>query len=187
MWQIGPIVRGRNLSIGMPPAPTPVGRGWYFDFPHPGPSAGRVGYVTTPSGPLLGKTSIMLRYRIDAAPGVRIAPRQSPQSLAALSLYFQRRGDNWSGRGPFEHFRWYAIPTKRLPLTPGEHQVTLTLDPSNWKSVQSARGNQVPDAFREALRDTGRIGFVFGGTGGAGHGVYATGPARFILIDFRVI
>ena len=43
-----------------------------------------------------------------------------------------------------------------------------------------------PKGFRRALNETARIGFVFGSEGGRGHGVYATRPSRFTILDFRV-
>lgn len=187
IWEIGPILGGRNVSVGMPATLMPAGRGWYFDFPYPNAAAGHVHYVTTPTGSLVGKSKIVMRYRIDAPLGVRIVARHNPQTPAKLSLYFQRHGDDWSGRGPFEHYRWYATGPNRIPLTPGEHQVSLSLDGRNWKSVMSATGLDAPPQFREALQDAKLVGFVLGGAGGAGHGVYATGPARFTLISLQVI
>jgi len=185
-WEIGPILGGRNLSAGAPLAPITAGGGWYFDFPNPDPKSGHVHYLTTRTGALAGKSRIVIRFRIDAAPGVRIVPRSNPGSAATLTLYFQRRGDNWSGRGPFEHFRWYSTPANRLSLSAGEHQLSLPLDGRNWKSVMAAKGDEVPEQFRDALRNAERVGFVLGGGGSAGHGVYATGPARFTLIGFEV-
>ena len=186
-WEIGPTVRGRNMSVGMPSTPMPARGGWAFDFPHPRPSAGHVHYVTTRTGSLAGKSKIVMRYRIEAEPGVRLAPRGAPETTAKLALYFQRRGDDWSARGPYEHYRWYATHGNRIPLTPGEHEVSLTLDPRNWQSLASAKGSDVPAQFRAALANAERVGFVLGGGGSAGHGVYATGPARFELLSFRVL
>lgn len=187
MWEIGPTISGRNYSVGMPATPTPAERGWYFDFPYPSAAAGHVNYVTAPTGPLIGKSKIVMRYRIDAAPGVRIVARHNPQRTATLTPYFQRRDDNWSGRGPFEHYRWYTRDAYRIPLVPGEHQVAVPLDAGNWKSVMSDTGVTAPIQFRDALHNAGRVGFVLGGAGGAGHGVYSTGPARFTLISFEVL
>ncbi len=183
-WEIGPFIRGRDYSVGMPPAPTATAHGWFFDFPG---EEGDVHYVTTTTGSLAGKSRIVLRYRIDAAPGVAFVARGNPNAVATLSLYFQRAGDNWSGRRQFEHFRWYALESAgRVPLSPGEHEASLPLDPRSWKSVMSSTGADVPEAFRDALANASRVGFVLGGSGGAGHGVYATGPARFTLLSFRV-
>jgi hypothetical protein len=187
-WEIGPVIRGRNHSVGMPPAPAPAARGgWSFDFPYPNERAGHVHYLTTRTGSLLGRSRIVMRYRIDAAPGAVLTPRESPGSPATLTLYFQRRGDNWSGRRHYEHYRWYASHPNRVPLSAGEHEVSLTLEARNWKSLGAATGDRTQAEFRDALAEADRVGFVLGGGGSAGHGVYATGPARFTLISFRII
>ena len=89
------------------------------------------------SGSLLGKRRIVMRYRIAAAPGVGFIPHEHPAAIATLALYFQRRGDNWTAKRQFEHYRWYAVHAQRVPLTPGEHEVSLSLDGTNWKSLGS--------------------------------------------------
>ena len=113
-WMIGPVIRGRNHSVGMPLHPSPdPGGGWHIDLPR-GP--GSVHYVTFRHGSLAGKRRIVMRYRVEAAPGVRIAPSTSPQSPSILTLYFQRGGDNWSARGRFETYRWYATFASHMPI-----------------------------------------------------------------------
>jgi len=166
----------------------PAGRGWFFDFPYPGAAAtGHVHALTKASGSLLGKSRIVMRYRIDAPRGVRIVPREHPDAPATLSLFFQRAGDSWSGKRQYEHFRWYATHANRITLRPGEHEVSLPLSGSNWKSLSAATGDQVPAQFHDALANAERVGFVLGGGLSAGHGVYATGPARFTLLSFRIV
>lgn len=185
-WEIGPIVRARNLSVGMPRQPSPARRGWSFDFPYPSVGAGHVHYLTFVHGPLTGRRRIEMRYRIDAAPGVRFVPRESPDQPAVLSLYFQRAGDTWSGRGRYETYRWYAPERTIVPLTPGEHVVSVPLDEA-WISVAGRTAAADRAAWREALDETGRVGFVLGWPLGRGHGVYATGPARMTVLSFRII
>src|SRR5687767_1791399 len=71
-WVIGPIIRGQSRSRGMPLHPSPgPGRGWHIDFPQ---APGSVHYVTFRHGSLAGKSRIVMRYRVEAAPGVRIVP-----------------------------------------------------------------------------------------------------------------
>ena len=83
-WEIGPIIRGRNYSEGMPPHPAQRDDGgWHIDLPRP---PGSVHYVTFRHGPLAGKRRIVMRYRIEAAPGVRIAPPSAPDSYGILTL-----------------------------------------------------------------------------------------------------
>src|SRR4051812_31388127 len=94
-WEIGPIIRGRNYSQGVPLHPSQRANGaWSIDLP---PAPGSIHYVTFPYGTLSGKHRIVMRYRIEAAPGVRILPATAPQLPSIITLYFQRAGDNWTG------------------------------------------------------------------------------------------
>ena len=182
-WVIGPVIRGRNHSVDMPLHPSP-GRGgtWHIDLPQ---APGSVHYVTFPHGSLAGKRRIVMRYRVEADPGVRIVPTTSPQSPSIITLYFQRGGDNWSARGRFETYRWYATFASQSPIVPGEHEMVAPLD-GNWTAVMTSSARTEPAAFREALAHADQVGFVLGGGDGYGHGVHATGGARLIVTDFRV-
>ncbi len=189
-WEIGPVIRGKNYSLGMPLHPLP-GRGlsWFFDFPLAPDRQGRGGhvhYVTFDPGSLAGKTKISVRYRIDAAPGVRFVPQEFPDRTAAITLYLQRRGDNWTAKGPYDFYRWYAPATSMQTIEPGVHEITMRLDDPHWGSVMGGQSGANVRAFHEALEQTSRIGLVFGSKGGRGHGVYATGPARFTMLSFHI-
>ncbi|WP_332811231.1 hypothetical protein [Sphingomonas sp.] len=181
-WVIGPLVRGRNYSVGMPLHPTAGRNGtWQIDLPrHPG----SVHYVTFPHGSLQGKTRIVMRYRLEAAPGVRVHASTAPGSPGIITPYFQRYGDNWTARGRFEAFRWYGTFATQ-EITPGEHMIVAPLN-ANWTAVERSSAQGSPAAFREALADADQVGFVLGGGDGAGHGVYATGPARLVVTQFSV-
>ena len=185
-WEIGPIIRSRNHSVGMPLQPTPSRQGWFFDFPYPSVGAGHVHYVTFNHGPLTGRTRIVMRYRVDAEPGVRFVAREAPGRPATISVVFQRRGDNWSGRGRYETYRWYAPSASVMQLTPGEHVMTVSLD-DVWWSVQGTASTADPMGFHDAIDAADRVGIVFGTTEARGHGVYATGPARLTVLSFQVI
>ena len=185
-WEIGPIDRHGNTSVGMPAQPTQGRRGWFFDFPNATVEAGHVHYVTFAPGSLAGKRRIVMRYRIEAARGVRFVPRQQPQEPATISLYFQRRGDNWSGRGRYGGYRWYAPVESIRRIALGEHEMVVDLD-GGWTSVMGIPASQDPRAFREAMADAGRVGFVLGSRDLRGHGVFATGPARLTVTGFHII
>ena len=184
-WEIGPIVRGRSLSPGMPARASRVGSDVFFDFPGPTARQGHVHYVTRPTGSLEGARRIVLRYRIDGERGARFLSQEDPRRQGELTMYFQRRGDNWTAKGRFGDYRWYAPVSTMMPLTPGTHEVVVPFD-ANWKSVHTATRESAPRAFAEALANAGRLGFVLGSKGGRGHGVFATAPARFTILDFRV-
>ena len=184
-WEIGPIIRGKNYSAGMPLRPEMTRTGWRFDFPQPRASMGHVHYVTYDPGSLAGKKQITIRYRIEAAPGVRFVAQEAPDRPATMSLYFQQRGDNWSAKRQFGSYRWYSPEARMLPLEPGEREVTIPLN-GDWRAVGSFDASEAPEAFARALGNAGRVGVVFGSSAGRGHGVFATGPARFELLSFRV-
>ena len=182
-WTIGPIIRGRNYSQGVPLHPVPRrGGGWHIDLPR---APGSVHYVTFRHGPLAGKRRLVLRYRLEAAPGVRLLAASDGKSGSMITLYFQRSGDNWSGRGRFEAYRWYATFATQAPIEPGSHEMVASLDGA-WTAVETSSARTNPAAFRAALAAADRVGFVLGGGDGYGHGVFATGPARLVVTGFRV-
>lgn len=185
-WEIGPVIGARNYSQGLPPAPVPQGRGWYFDFPSPRTGGGSVHYITTPTGSLDGARRIVVRYRIEAPRGAQFVAEQTPDFPATVSLYFQRGGDGWSGRRGFEFYRWYAPNPTMRELAPGFGEMTVSLSDPEWISVQGRAASLFPRQFAEALSDSGRVGLVFGSRQARGHGVYATAPARFRLESFRI-
>ena len=182
-WTIGPIIDGRQYSRGMPLHPIPhAGGGWHIDVP---PPPGSVNYVTFRPGSLSGKRRIVMRYRVELAPGARIMPRKSPDAPTMLTVYVQRRGDDWSAQGPYEAYRWFASFAMHTPITAGDHVMIAPFD-GNWSAVQSSTARSQPAAFRAALANADEVGFVLGGGDGLGHGVNAIGRARLIVTSFRI-
>jgi hypothetical protein len=55
-----------------------------------------------------------------------------------------------------------------------------------WTAVQTSSARNNPAAFRASKVEADQVGFVLGGGDGYGHGIFATGPARLIVLDFRV-
>ena len=183
-WEIGPVIRGKNYSYRMPLHPDSDRAGASFDIPGPTEANGHVHYLTVPTGPLQGARRIVLTYRLEAAPGARFVPRENPEQPAIVSLYLQRAGDSWTMRHP--DWRWYAPNEKVQKLAIGTHTISVGLD-ENWVAMATGDARSNPRGFAEALADTARVGFVFGSyVGGRGHGIYATAPARFTILDFRV-
>lgn len=182
-WEIGPVIRGRNYSHGVTLHPAPAANGaWSIELPR---APGSVHYVTFPHGSLVGKQRIVMRYRIDLARGAEIRPITAPQLPSILTLYFQRGGDDWSGRGSFEAYRWYATFASHSPIVAGEHTLVAPLD-ANWTAVGSSSARTNRRGFAAARAEAERVGFVLGGGDGYGHGVFATGAARLTVLDFRV-
>ena len=180
-WELGPIYDGVNVSQGANVYPTD--QGWCIDIPLVG--AGSVHYVTRPTGSLSGKTKVTLVCELVMAPGVKLCPVKSPDSPSLLTLYFQRKGDNWSGVEQYETYRWYASFATQADLSAREYTVEALFD-DNWTAVQTSSLYMNPEAFADALANAGRIGFVLGGGDGLGHGVSATGDAKLIIKSFKV-
>ena len=128
-----------------------------------------------------------MRYRIDAPPGVRFDPQESPGQAGTVSLYFQRRGGNWSAKRQYEFYRWYVPAASVRQLARGEHEIVVSLSDPDWISVMGKTAADDPQYFRDALAQTRQIGIAFGGPSGRAHGVYNTAPARFTLLEFRII
>ena len=185
-WEIGPVIKGRNYSVGMPLRAEAGPQGATFAIPGPTAAQGHVHYVTLPVRSLEGARRITLRYRIDAPRGTRFLQQENPDAgPATLSLYFQRRGDSWSARHP--DYRWYSPAGREMRLSPGVHEVSIPLDAgADWVSMMGPNSRANPRGFAEALAGAHRVGFTFGGNSGRGHGVYATRPARFTVLDFRI-
>lgn len=183
-WEIGPLVRGKNYSLGMPTQPTAGRNGsLIMDFPVTG--FGEVDALTTAVGPLAGARQITLRYRVDAPRGTRFVAVEMPNEPATVSVYFQQAGDNWSGRGRYQSHRWYSPARAVIPLSPGLHTVKVRLD-ETWTNVQGRSNHQVPQGFSAALQNTARVGLAFGSPSRRSHGVSATGPARFTLLGLDI-
>jgi hypothetical protein len=182
-WEIGPDVRGVNYSQGMPLRPQigPKGAVW-FDFPPPG---GEIDALTRRIAPLTGAKTITMRYRVDAAPGVRFVPSEVSGEKATVSLYFQQSGDNWTGKGRFASYRWYAPGGAVMPIVPGTHSVTIALR-DVWTNVWGESNTAHAGAYADALEKTETLGIAFGSVGRRSHGVYATGRARFTLLSLDI-
>ena len=180
-WEIGPWVRGKNYSVGMQDTPRTARNGaLVVDFPRAG--RGEWDAMTTRIGSLRGVETITVRYRVDAAPGTRFVAVETPNEPATVSIYFQRAGDNWTGRGKYGSYRWYAGEAGIKHLAPGEHTMTVRLD-DRWGSVDGKPSTSRAAAFADAKANAARLGLAFGSNSRRSHGVAATGNARFTLLS----
>lgn len=182
-WVIGPVIGRRNHSVGMPLHPTPRrGGGFQIDLPQ---APGSAHYVTFRHGSLAGKKRIRMRYRVEADRGTRIVATTGPNEPGIITPYFQRYGDNWRARGPFETYRWYGTFATKV-LAPGSYEIVAPLT-ARWTAIETSNAHGAPRAFQEAIANADQVGFVLGGGTGYGHGVHVEGGrARLIVTDFRV-
>lgn len=183
-WSIGPTIRGRNYSVGMPSRLQAGQDGPSFEFPYPNSTAGHVHAITVPVRSLAGAKRITLTYRIDAASGVRFYGQENG-GPGWLSLFFQQRGDKWTAKGQYGTYRWYSPDERIVTLRPGVHTISIRLN-EEWNAVVSWKRSTNPAGFKAAVENAASVGFVFGSSSGLGHGVYATGPTKFTILDFRI-
>lgn len=118
-----------------------------------------------------GRVPATIRLRVE---GSFTAPEFGLPATAGLLL--QRRGDNGSGVGKFEGYRYFS--GLAIPLTEGEHVVQVPpLTVEHWGGVMGGRD---PTALRAVLDDLESFGIVFGSAGGRGHGVTGTGRVTLL-------
>jgi hypothetical protein len=186
-----------QYSPGMPAHPTAVPGAWYFDFPAPNCGAAEVcsvHYVSTPvrmSVTTSGHVTAVFQITTTGTTvfNYKLNPNNTCDYPAHVRFYLQRRGDNLSGRGEYEFYRWFSNDVA-YELGAGSTNLTAPLTPDQWTSVFGKKGDYNPAAkfgFVQALQNLGTIGFVFGGGCFYGHGVNVSGgTARFALKEYSI-
>lgn len=171
-------------------APTAYGDGGLtFDFP----AVDGVHYlVKTPPAQALATLSARGTVLTTGTPyfDFRTNPNNQSGAPSSFRLYFQRQGDNMSGAGDYQYYRWWL--KAGVELRDGAFQTTGSLsDPGSWSSVFGASGDASPEAtagFQAAAQNIGLVGLTFGGGSFYGHGVFvdpSTGTAAFRLEAFE--
>jgi hypothetical protein len=186
-----------QYSPGMPAHSTAVEDGWYFDFPAPncgGAEVCSVHYVSTPvrlSVTTDGHVAVAFQITTTDMPvfNYRLKPDNTCDYPAHVRLYLQRAGDNLSGRGEYEFYRWFSNDVA-YELAAGSANLTAALTPDQWTSVFGKRGNYdsaTEIVFMQALQNLAHVGLVFGGGCYYGHGVNVIGgTARFTLRQYSI-
>lgn len=179
LWEIGPIIDGRNYSRGLL-RPSPLGAGFSF----PISATAQPHYVTFRHGSLSGKTRIRMRFRVDGPRGAIVhGAKCATGSPSAVTLYFERGDDDWVSDGG----RWWAtFASVQLDGPRGETEIVAPLN-ANWTSVLKMTASTSPQAFTAAKSRASRVGFTFANCEGFGHGARATVPVRFVVTSFDVL
>lgn len=179
-----------SYSPGMPAAPESTGQGWAFAFPvgPEAPGAASVHMVTTSATSLANSSVLTLAFTInesgDPTYQYKFAANNTCDTPANVSLYFQRKGDDMSGVGKYEFYRWFSVESAMLKPGPGTLSILLT-DPVTWLSVFSKKGDAALDMFAQAKANLAQLGVVFGGGCFKGHGVNIDkGSSTFALTSF---
>lgn len=183
-WQVGPIVRGENRSPRATITPHPDG--WAVEIPHGavGDQVGELSGLTRKCGPLAGNFNIS--FRVEGDEGVKIVPSQPGYFVGTATPFFQRRGDDWSAKGEKEAYRWYGAFSSEVLEVGQTYNMSVSFDDSRWTATQHSSAESNPSGFADAKANTDNCGLVFGGGDGYAHGLYATGPARLIITNFKV-
>jgi hypothetical protein len=177
-WAIGPVIGGINYSPGMPASTT----GQAFTFPVGAPN--HVGYLTRdPVGPysLAGKSKIKFVFEIIGDGPYRA--NASPPDITYVGLYFQRAGDDWSGQGVYEGYRFYTLDS--IPLKAGTWTLEVPLQRDRWTSVSANTASEAD--FAAAMNQASAVGFTFGNAEGKGHGVYSLSPGCRFTVESYVV
>jgi len=171
----------RGVTLHAPVA----GEEFSFDFPL---APGLVGYVSKQAtGAAKGavRASFSIATSGDAVFDYRTAADNTCAAPASVRLLLQRKGDDLSGVGPYEFYRWWSIAGTALRA--GSFTLTVPLKPALWRSVFGKTGEANPRAFADALANLGSVGVTFGGGCFYGHGVrILRGRAAFTMTRFAV-
>lgn len=153
--------------------PVSTSSGLQFIFPH----QDGVHYLTmAPGSGLFGTATLTFSVDPPAAPLVEVQPCSGSRPL--VRLYFQRQGDNLSGAGEYEFYRWWSAGA---PLDGSANVLSAAFVPEQWTSVYGKPGSDNPAAFAAALAAPARLGMTFGGCF-AGHGVYDAGSGATTFV-----
>jgi hypothetical protein len=161
------------------------GQEFSFNFPR---LPGSVHYITKPATLAAGgaaRATFTVTTKGDPAFGYHTAADNTCDKPAAVHLFLQRQGDDMSGKGRYEFYRWWS--NAGVVLKEGSATLDVALKPALWTSVFGKTGEVNPDAFAAAVGHLGNVGVTFGGGCFYGHGVsVVNGSALFTMRRFAV-
>ncbi len=179
-WQIGPIVGGKNVSVGMPLRPRQGPDSFYFDV-LPG---AQVDYVTFKHPPLNAYSKITATFAVEPlAEGARLVWADCPtQGVPGVYLFFQRKYDRWD----IPDYRWWSVARHRI-VAPVEFTIEAPLVFEGWKPLNVLKDTDMRPLFDLAKGHSSRVGFTFANCDSKGHGATALGGAvRFHIKKFVI-
>jgi hypothetical protein len=168
-----------RYSPGMPPSMSQdADDTYYVDLPY---QDGLHYVVQGAQGNLTGKT-ISIKFELIGA-GELLTSDPSETCPCSVSLYLQQQGDTLTAADEFK--RWWS---HKIPLNP-QGDALVVVSPENFTQVFGKRGSDFPQQFQAAMSNLANVGFTFGGTRSAGHGIYVkqgTSSVRFVLKEYSV-
>ena len=154
-----------------------------FEFNFPNQNG--VHYVQTAAPALALARTVSMTFAIEGEAEFTVSDPNDKPPLQ-VRLYMQRVGDNLSGTGEYEFYRWWSNPAFAEIKSGQEATVTAALVGAEWSSVRAKTGIQETVGFTNCVANAAVIGFTFGHDF-SGHGGYAsTGTAKFILKSYTV-
>jgi hypothetical protein len=166
-------------SPGMPPSLSQNADGsYYVDLPH---QDGLHYVVQGVQGNPTGKT-ITIKFELVGTAEL-LASDPGETCPCSLSLYLQQQGDTLRAADEFK--RWWS---HKIPLN-AQGEALVVVSPENWTQVFGKKGTDFPQQFQAAMSNLANVGFTFGGTSFAGHGIYVkqgTGSVRFVLKEYSI-
>jgi len=166
-----------NMPAALPQDPN---GNYYIDFP----AQDGVHYVIENPPAMTPGQLITMRYSVS---GVGTIYSVQDGAIASVTLYMQRKGDDLSGVGPMQQYRYFG---KGNQLTgQGDFIITCQLAGDQWGDVFGSKGTDHPAEFAACIANAGAVGFVFGnpGAGATGHGAAVkNGTARLTLKEFSI-
>jgi hypothetical protein len=139
-------------------------------------------YVYRAASALAAGATISVTFTIAGAG--RIVSLEGPPP-PRVRLFLWRRGDNMSGRGAFQAYRYWstaAVINERA----GTYHLQSAIEPQQWIDVFGALGSSNQAGFAACVANLYAAGFTLGGMF-AGHGQdVVDGQASFTLNDYSI-
>ena len=160
-----------SKNVAERPNVEPDGAVW-FDFPQ----SDGVHYVIKAAPPIALGQRITMLFSLEGD-GKLIAVDGDP--VARVRIMLQQRGDDMATADA----RWWSLPLELKG--PGDYTLATPVVFGNWITIGGGLPTAGEAGFVNCINNLGNIGLTFGGWS-AGHGVYAQGPARFVLRSLTV-
>ena len=191
-----------DWSVGTPPHPTPYSNGSWLrrraggvrrrhraDVQEPALVPARQHNRREPGRDASGALAVDVEVEPTPAPTYNFALDPTPPCAgdkALVSLYFQRRGDDYYAEGDLQYYRWWSKQVIYLDgLTSAKLSVSLEI--ANWQSVYVSGDKAPPAMFAAAMADPIAVGLAFGGLCGSHHGLNVSGgTSRITVLSYRM-
>jgi hypothetical protein len=175
-----------NVTFSSPKLPTLVPINSTLKFPGdswtpPLPTYSGIHYLTTPKAVSLGQT-ISLTFTIA---GTGTIKDLSPSPTPSVRLFMWRAGDNMSGAGAYQQYRYWSVTDAPDPGA-GTYTLSEVVEPAKWTDIYAASGASYSANFDACVANAYGIGFTLGGIF-AGHGQdVQNGSATLMINSFGV-